>query len=341
MDENSRIESQPSSDAAVQGTTEEASISKLSAASMGYFADAYLRHFVRPSASGGYRRSPLVHRGYYSRVSGIRQVVAEFFRACAEAGPAQVVNLGAGLDSLGLWILENFAQATIFEVDHPEVVAKKSRLIAQTAELRAAIGNDFEVISDQLRTPRLKLVAADLRSVEGLKTALQEAGMRGDRPTLFLAECVLIYMHATHSDAVLAWAAEALEPGQLAVCAVYEQTNPNDAFGRVMVKALAQRGCPLLGIAAYPRILDQTDRFRKAGFHHVDVATMNEIFDHTIPADEFARIKKIELFDEFEEWRLMQAHYFIAVATNFPDSNDAAKFGNIANIWTRKIPNKI
>ena len=90
-------------DLAVQGTTEEASISKLSASDKGYFEDHHLKFFVKPST---YRRSPLVHRGYYSRVAGMRKAIMEFFNCCVNAGckEAQFVNLGAGLDSTCFWL---------------------------------------------------------------------------------------------------------------------------------------------------------------------------------------------------------------------------------------------
>jgi tRNA wybutosine-synthesizing protein 4 len=256
-------------------------------------------------------------------VAGIRKVVSEFFRCCEVAGLSnpQIVNLGAGLDSLSFWILDKFPHASIFEVDHPEIVDKKKRLIAQTPQLRAS---------------PLQLIGADLRLLQRLKETLIAAGLDATAPTLFIAECVLIYMDASFSDALLKWTTEATSAAPITVCAIYEQTNPNDAFGRVMTKALAERGCPLLGISAYPTLEDQHGRFIKAGFEQVDVATMNKIFDECIDKDELNRIKKLELFDEFEEWRLMQAHYFIAVGTRCSKDEDKIRtaFASLANIWS-------
>ena len=319
---------------AVQGTTEEASISKLSAANLGYFEDSFLQYFVRPAQAGGYRRSPLVHRGYASRVAAIRSVITQFLECCetAQTGNSQIVNLGAGLDSLSFWILTTAAlsahmqqKITIFEVDHAEIVSRKSQIIARTPQLAAALGD---------RKDRLRLIGADLRDVENLKSSLCAAGMDANAPTLFIAECVLIYMHAEHSDKLLKWTSEAVH-NQFSAVAVYEQTNPHDAFGKVMVKTLAERECPLLGIFAYPSLELQFDRFVKAGYDEVDVRNLNDIFDHC--TEDVERIKKIEMFDEFEEWRLMQSHYFVAVASKFPNDLARRHFGVFANIWSRHL----
>ena len=47
-------------------------------------------------------------------------------------------------------------------------------------------------------------------------------------------------------------------------CVVYEQINPKDAFGQMMMKNLAKRGCPLLGIHDDKQA--QERRFLERGF---------------------------------------------------------------------------
>lgn len=53
-------------------------------------------------------------------------------------------------------------------------------------------------------------------------------------PTLFLSECVLIYMKEEHSAAVVRWASTF----NSALFVTYEQILPDDAFGRMMLKNL-------------------------------------------------------------------------------------------------------
>ena len=324
-----------SSDAAVQGTTEDASISKLSSSRLGYFEDAFLHFFVK---RGEYRRSPLVNRGYYSRVAGIRMVIRQFMECCEEAGfeTCQVVSLGAGLDPTAFYIatsreLPNIARNThVFEVDYPEVVKKKAAIINHYEELKSVFPPLLP--EGEYRSDRYALLGADLRELDQLSERLSGACLRSNVPTLFLAECVLIYMDNKYSDAVLEWVAKKAVPNAFACIAVYEQTNPNDPFGRVMVENLKLRGCPLLGIAAYPTLQSHHRRYIDvAGFESVSIADMNDIYDNQIDKDEIKRIAKLELFDEFEEWRLMQAHYFIAVACTRAD-----KFDKMQCMWGKK-----
>jgi len=42
---------------------------------------------------------------------------------------------------------------------------------------------------------------------------------------------------------------------------------------------------------------------------------MNQIFNSLLNPSESQRISKVEIFDEFEEWTIMQGHYCIVLAT--------------------------
>lgn len=58
-------------------------------------------------------------------------------------------------------------------------------------------------------------------------------------PTLYLSECVLIYLEPSEAEAVLSTAAAmAAEAGAAAAVAIYEQTRPDDAFGSTMISNL-------------------------------------------------------------------------------------------------------
>jgi tRNA wybutosine-synthesizing protein 4 len=69
-----------------------------SAASLGYFDDRFIALMVPK----GRRRSPVINRGYFSRVAGIEEVIKQFLGIVRGAGGAavpQIVSLGAGLDT--------------------------------------------------------------------------------------------------------------------------------------------------------------------------------------------------------------------------------------------------
>ena len=64
---------------------------------MGYYADPFLTFFVRKAI----RRSPLINRGYYARVAAVDTMLHRFISIARRTGDgrAQVVNLGAGMDT--------------------------------------------------------------------------------------------------------------------------------------------------------------------------------------------------------------------------------------------------
>jgi hypothetical protein len=130
-------------------------------------------------------------------------------------------------------------------------------------------------------------------------------------PTLFLSECVLVYLEPEESCSIIAWAAQSFSSS---VFVTYEQVRPHDAFGQIMARNLAERGYNLRGLNAFPDIASQRSRYLELGYTHVTVADMNDVYYNLLDKDAIARAERLELFDEVEEWHLMSAHYCIAVA---------------------------
>jgi len=109
-----RLQAGGSTKTAVERTSDDAAVSKLSAATIGYYDDEFMPHFVK----GGTRRSPLINRGYFARVSAVRELVTEFCVSCRSRSPsdggsspslpashAQIVSLGAGIDTT-FWYMQ-------------------------------------------------------------------------------------------------------------------------------------------------------------------------------------------------------------------------------------------
>merc|ERR1712216_140783 len=114
-----------------------------------------------------------------------------------------------------------------------------------------------------------------------LSAGITAAGFQGNVPTIFLSECVLVYMQSLHGDNIVQWAAN-LVPDAPSVFVTYEQTNPNDAFGKVMVDNLMRRGCPLLSVHDYPTLEDQRQRYLTRGWQQAFIGDMNEIYDRRL-----------------------------------------------------------
>ena len=68
------------------------------------------------------------------------------------------------------------------------------------------------------------------------------------------------------------------------------------------------------GLNAHPTIEDQERRFASAGFLASTVWDMNQVYYKYLPRSLVAKIERLEMFDELEEWHMMQAHYCMAVA---------------------------
>jgi len=320
------------SEDAVQRTHVDAALAKMRCSQLGYFDDKFAEVLVRSSQPPP--RSPLIHRGYYSRVSAIRSTVLRFLQGCPPGKGVQIVNLGAGLDTLFFWLRDSPDRwrndLVYFEVDFAEVLSKKLSTILKKQSLWPLLGAktaDDLVSKDlslsgtrDLHTHHCRFVSADMRFKQELEEATNRAGLSKDMPTLFIAECVLVYMQALHGDGIIEWAASAV-PNAPSAMVVYEQTNPNDPFGKVMVDNLMQRGCPLLSVFDYPSLDAQRDRYRKLGWEKCVLADMNKVYKEYLDSKDVERIHKLELMDEFEEWHLIQAHYFVLVASRAPQKS--------------------
>ncbi|GFR41708.1 hypothetical protein Agub_g2458 [Astrephomene gubernaculifera] len=160
------------------------------------------------------------------------------------------------------------------------------------------------------------LLPVDLREEGALAGAAGRAGLDWSAPTLVLSECVLVYMEPGHSDMVVRWAAGAFPN---AVMAIYEQIRPDDAFGRQMISNLELRGCPLRGLHATPTLQSHCQRLLRNGWGWADARDMDELYRRFLAAGERARVERLELFDELEEWHMIQEHYCIALGRNNRD----------------------
>ncbi len=262
-----------------------------------------------------------------------------FFRlAKAGRAPACFVELDlAGVVSRKLAIIEHHAElARLCGVQRGAASAARAALLeneqqqqqqqqhhAQHEQQQQQQQQQQQEQHQQQQQPRLGLVSshyallcADVGAapseLERLLASLP--GFSFERPTLLVSECVLCYVAPERSEALLRWSVGAFKAG--VAVATYEQVLPGDAFGRTMVEHFARRGCPLLSISRYPDLASQRARLAQAGFSRVEVVDMNDVYYQCLDERERARVEQLEIFDEFEEFHLMQAHYCIAVGVS-------------------------
>ncbi|CAI5735637.1 unnamed protein product [Peronospora destructor] len=304
-------------DGAVMETAADASLCKLSASHLGYYKDPYVQFFVKiPS-----RRMPIINRGYYARVTAVESLVTKFLSAGDPELKKQVVILGAGLDTMCFRLKSSKVLATCeyFELDFPDVTMQKVNAIKRrkplnellglgtTKEFMAAVASGYT----ELNIPGYHLLPCDLRDLDATRAKLEAAGIDRNVPTLFVSECVLIYMEAKFSTQLVTWAASYFADVSFVL---YEQILPDDAFGKVMMANIKARGCDLLSIHDFPTVEAQIARFTEHDYEVAQCWDMNKIYYHFLDPSERTKRERLEIFDELEEFHLLQAHYCIVVA---------------------------
>uniref|UniRef100_A0A9N6WS37 [phosphatase 2A protein]-leucine-carboxy methyltransferase n=1 Tax=Alona affinis TaxID=381656 RepID=A0A9N6WS37_9CRUS len=208
-------------DEAVRSTNDDASTCKRFAVQLGYWSDPYLPLMVK----GAERKTPEINRGYFARVAGITTLVHKFIKAMN--GDCQVVNFGAGFDTL-FWKLQDAGLRVkkFVELDFPNVTSRKCHYIKNSPKLMQALqtedGDEVRYNSSDLHSDVYHLVSADLRKLAEVEAKLVESSIEFGRPTLFLFECVLVYMPLQLSNVLLQFIANKFTT---TFCINYEQVH--------------------------------------------------------------------------------------------------------------------
>ncbi|KOB58558.1 hypothetical protein PFHG_00306 [Plasmodium falciparum HB3] len=276
----------------VQNTTYEAASSKLSAVKLGYYDDPFLKHFVKRIET----RSPLINRGYYARVAALRLYIELFFKS---------------IDN------QKYQDVKYYEIDFYDLLKEKTDIIKKYTEMKNFLKyekDNEEKDEDLINCLNYKMVPLDLNDSSSFEKILLSYNFDFNKPTIFICECVLIYLETESSDNLIKKLSELMKNTSCII--VYEQVNPNTAFGKVMIDNFSHRGINLKSIYKYYNLQTQLERYKSLGWVNVYINDMNEIYDYHINMEEKKKIELIEMFDEFEEWRLLQNHYFILVAFN-------------------------
>ncbi|KAJ3181713.1 carboxy methyl transferase for protein phosphatase 2A [Geranomyces variabilis] len=296
-------------DDVIRGTNDDAAVSRLAAVNLGYLTDPHASLFVRRPQ----KRPPVINRGTYTRARALDDLIQRFLSS-GDGDPRtkQIVSLGAGSDTRYFLLKQAGKQpGRYFEIDFPEITGKKAQTICKNPALAQTIGAYTLACGGiELHGADYHLIAGDLRNfATDISQKLHDAGFQPDAPTLFLSECVLVYLAPSTSEQILRAAAAMVRSG---VYVVYEQIHPDDKFGQTMLQNLRMRGIELPGLTRWPDLDAQRRRFKECGWgDRCDAVDLNHYWD-TVPVEEKERIAGLEIFDEIEEWMLLSAHYCVA-----------------------------
>ena len=308
----------------------------------GYVIDRHAEAFANDEKKPPIKTSPLVNRGYWARVEAIRAATRTFALALASTKTkrANVINLGAGYDTIAFYVRDIFDVAfdvdvdvKVVECDRGKIARAKAGMARASVGIRRALGG-AKNFGDERESAgesdsRLEtyayavgegyaLVACDVRDVADVERAMTAAKVDFSRPTLVLAECVLAYLPQGKSFDLVRWFGERVKVGAFVS---YDPIEPDDAFGRTMMRNVESRGCAFRGIYDAPNVAAAARRFTSNAWERAEAYDMNQMYEEKLDARERERIERIERFDEFEEWRLIMAHYCVSYAANGLDSS--------------------
>lgn len=304
------------SDLAVQATCNDASSCKRYAVQKGYWKDNYIKDMVR---SIGNRKPPEINRGYYARTESVWIFTQKFIQATR--GNCQIVSLGAGLDTMFWRLYElDLLPQKYAELDFSNVTTRKTQTIKVKDVLLSAIKNssknsEVSVTIDSILSDKYALLPVDLRDLNLVEKQLEMCKIDYTLPTLFIAECVLIYIPSTNSNSVINWVSRRFK---IAAFLNYEQVNMADRFGQIMVENLKSRDCDLPGADMCGSLDMQRGRFIQNGWDEVNCMTMWSAY-HLLPQNDVQRIEKLEFMDEKELLEQLLMHYCISWATKNGD----------------------
>lgn len=313
-----------SKDKIVQQTDNDASVSRMSAVSLGYLDDAFAHHF----ALGEFpKRYPIINRGTYVRTTAIDELVNRFLATDVEQ-QKQIISLGAGSDTRYFRLVSKDPSLKLVyhELDFATNNESKIAAIKKSPELLKVIHAHTRIESDaelqiaadgtSLQSPVYNIHAIDLRT---LATSEPECipklpNVSASLPTLLLSECCLIYLPPPAADAVLrAFTNHIVSPNTPLSLILYEPIRPFDPFGQVMISNLAQRGIVMQTLQKYSSLAAQKARMRSAGLSAgQEAADVDFIMKRWISEEEKDRVARCEMLDELEEWILLAQHYCVA-----------------------------
>jgi hypothetical protein len=108
-------------------------------------------------------------RGYFARQYIIHETIKKYIEMFEEV---QVINLGAGFDTM-YWNL-NLQKVKYYEIDFPEVVKRKIKIIKENNKLSSFLKNEEYDGEKSLKSDNYNLFSVDLRNINEYQSFLEK-----------------------------------------------------------------------------------------------------------------------------------------------------------------------
>ena len=223
----------------------------------------------------GHTNDPLLNRRAMSEQITVRtRFFDDFFVQAGESGIRQAVILASGLDTRA-YRLPWLADTTVFEIDQPQVIAFKTRTLAD-------LGAE--------PTAERTTVAIDLR--EDWPAALVEAGFDPKLPTAWSAEGLLVYLPPDAQDRLFDNIVALSAPGSRIATEHMDLRNiPADWADRLTERSRRIGSNINLAELFYSGDRNPAADYLKDHGWHIDVQTTSQIYaanGFELPDDELA-----------------------------------------------------
>ena len=328
---------QGNTDFRIIATAEDATATKYASVKAGYYEDPFVGAFHATSHQQQRQQRPvqvIIKRGTFARVASVSRAIRSFLDLSFSEGPegkvtAQVVVLGSGKDTAYFRLEHGFVGGSAserpsvrwIEVDHLSVLQEKAAVIDRSRSLFGlSVSTDkngsIQLASVHTGSPSssCRFVAHDLRDDPRLLCdKLVGAGLDVDAPTLFISECVFMYIPDEASRSTL----ESLSKKFTQAClCLYEPILGSDSFGRIMEDNLTKAGVALTS-SCLVRTRSLDSHLRKltdSGFVQAIGCDMYAAYQMILTPEERRRANQCEFLDELEEFVLIMRHYCFIVA---------------------------
>ncbi|ROT34949.1 LCM-domain-containing protein [Sodiomyces alkalinus F11] len=280
-------------------------------------------HFFRFFVNKFQRRAPLINRGYLLRLKVIDTLVRQFLEEPSSRKKV-VVNLGCGSDVLPWQCNTRYpelSQDVLFvDVDFPDLMDKKRKVVLGTPELRQLLGSHrvgAESSPIYLRSEKYCQIGCDLRQLDLLRDCLSTliGSPAAEGSFLFVAEVSITYLETLAADQVIQWAGTL---GNANFCLLEQilPDGPDHPFAQTMLKHFDKLKTPLRSVLQYPTVHSQEERFVSRGWSDVQSWTLWEAWSdgQFMSSAERKSLDHVEPFDEWEELSLFASHYIVVLA---------------------------
>lgn len=310
-------------DESVQSTSIDSIYNKYICHKLGYINDKYIELFYNNISNNhnnnnNYINSPLINRGYYTRIYTIYNIIIDFINCCKQYNKlCNVIILGSGYDTTYYKLYDNnYIQyiSQYIEIDFDIQIYKKCKIIYRYKnnifQFLQPLNNNSNKYCTEYNG--YTLLSCDLRNIEQLKRQLHSINkLDYTLPTIVISECVLIYMSSIHSNNIVKYFSEEFNNNLLFID--YTPIQPNTQFGRTMQYNMIQRNCELLSYNTFPTIDTYIQRYIQYNYTSGCGYTMYDIYNKYINKQDKQRIEYIEKLDEYEEWNIIMNHYCINI----------------------------